>query len=872
MFVASLHSSFFARIVVDDHKRSEMRSLPYGLSENVAHESHEWLGMPGRAGALTAHAATLAGVPPASLRHKTIQCGLKQALRKTGRPLMSIFQDIASCIGVWRYIATMWSNTLIISDVAQPILDHLSEKPTALKTFYSRVFVALKSAALNQQPRNDNPLISDAVAFLERFPEIRTWFAANMQPLDNGCYELIQNEVQDLSVSTREHVGQFDKRLAHHFKIVCLNVCTPLNIPYSGNRASVDRISERATAASMCRESELITALQRVHDAVGVLGQTAENVVRSKLNSEILEMREAMGTLLAEHTFTDKKGVVHRCTRLENMLRVGIQAVEVPLLLPHCIRLSRVQSAYFETVYGTDSVVILEDQTHDDIVEDVDDEAENETTTSNSSLPRFLTLGRDKWSRPRPFAALPFARLRASMVCFTHTQIMTLINHTSRKLKTELTPRLKTSLKRARDSDHPENEFNNADDLSSLYAELTRLKSESSKESMSYDFLNKLFDMKQFKGCPVNTQGPVCFRTDGVTLSMTWGCAGESTIASLYSSGVYLPPPDAPVDVGDPNVAAGLYRLCQSRNDVQPLPSNSENIDIVAIDPGKVKPMQVGVVPLDSQSGWCPGTRDDVKQWCVTKKEYLDKTGRTHSNNIESIRRNKNSAYTTAVARLRTCRKRTCDPGCLNVYVSTAMQHLPVMAEELTHIGRSLRRWVANRRRLSAFSRWIDRLFDRTTVRARKLKPVLEQVNPTPNTQMFKDSRLERRRVLRHGRRRVCVPFFGDGSFSACSKGSCPIAKKALLKLMGARGPGFYLDEFKTSQMCPCGTSQLQDDPDHCHSRFRCHQTLSTESDCPLGQPNGERLDRDVSAIWNMLHIAQNALHGLPWPEAMRRA
>ena len=87
----------------------------------------------------------------------------------------------------------------------------------------------------------------------------------------------------------------------------------------------------------------------------------------------------------------------------------------------------------------------------------------------------------------------------------------------------------------------------------------------------------------------------------------------------------------------------------------------------------------------------------------------------------------------------------------------------------------------------------------------------------------MKDARLERRRVFRHGRRRVCVPFFGDGSFSACSKGSCPIAKKALLKLIGARGPGFYLDEFKTSQMCTCGTSQLQDDLNHCHSRFRCH-------------------------------------------------
>ena len=112
--------------------------------------------------------------------------------------------------------------------------------------------------------------------------------------------------------------------------------------------------------------------------------------------------------------------------------------------------------------------------------------------------------------------------------------------------------------------------------------------------------------------------------------------------------------------------------------------------------------------------------------------------------------------------------------------------------------------------------------------------------------------------------RRKKAVFFGDGSFSSCARGSCPIAKKMFLKLSSARGVTIYTDEFKTSKMCPCGTDELITitGSDKC-SRIRCHKTLSTESTCPLGRSNDARFDRDELATYNMLHCAQNALRGL---------
>ena len=108
------------------------------------------------------------------------------------------------------------------------------------------------------------------------------------------------------------------------------------------------------------------------------------------------------------------------------------------------------------------------------------------------------------------------------------------------------------------------------------------------------------------------------------------------------------------------------------------------------------------------------------------------------------------------------------------------------------------------------------------------------------------------------------VVSFGDGSFSACARGSCPISKKEFLKYLAVRGVTLYAQEHRTSVTCPCGTSKLVNiEP---RSRFRCHQTLSTASGkmetCPLAcieLAKTNEFDRDELATWNMVHV----LHAL---------
>ena len=75
--------------------------------------------------------------------------------------------------------------------------------------------------------------------------------------------------------------------------------------------------------------------------------------------------------------------------------------------------------------------------------------------------------------------------------------------------------------------------------------------------------------------------------------------------------------------------------------------------------------------------------------------------------------------------------------------------------------------------------------------------------------------------------RRHRLVFFGDGSFSSCSRGSCPISKKTFIKLLAPRGVTVYLDEFRTSLMCPYGTSELVNGKSSGKFyRIRCHKTF----------------------------------------------
>ena len=188
--------------------------------------------------------------------------------------------------------------------------------------------------------------------------------------------------------------------------------------------------------------------------------------------------------------------------------------------------------------------------------------------------------------------------------------------------------------------------------------------------------------------------------------------------------------------------------------------------------------------------------------------------------------------------------------------------------------------WATTRRRTSAFSRWMDRLFDRQTTNARRAASTLKRFGGGKTLTEEDRAQLKQRYAERlAGMRSKRVVFFGDGGFSSVSRGSVPIAKKALLKLLCVRGPTVWLDEGRTSLMCPCGHSELRNPtktelsqcPHLSDCRTRCH-TIPAGS-CPLAtlQQAQQQYDRDQLACINMLHLAQCGLMGIHRPEFLCR-
>ena len=122
-------------------------------------------------------------------------------------------------------------------------------------------------------------------------------------------------------------------------------------------------------------------------------------------------------------------------------------------------------------------------------------------------------------------------------------------------------------------------------------------------------------------------------------------------------------------------------------------------------------------------------------------------------------------------------------------------------------------------------------------------------------------------RTRRRTQRRII--FMGDGTFSHSRK-HAPVPKKQVVKTLAVRGPVVLLDEYNTSKMCPCGTSELQDKPstDNDIHRLRCHKVCGQGGPCCVESVlTPAKMDRDVLATINFLLCAGCAVGGRERPE-----
>ena len=416
----------------------------------------------------------------------------------------------------------------------------------------------------------------------------------------------------------------------------------------------------------------------------------------------------------------------------------------------------------------------------------------------------------------------------------------------------------------------------------------------------SVQFINQLFLTRKFKGIQLETHHPVQFCTDGVKLSVQFVTAGSACGDWITGRGMSIPerdPTDLSLADGSLETARpfmhhrGMYMLRERRND---LLRAERDVIMVAVDPGKRKPLQVGEFPRSGshlvpavQNAWSSGDHSGFDAWDIDEGKYLEETGRIHNQRSEESRREHNPLYATAIEAIRTLSKRTAVLEDLDAYISVHCAHLGTLIDEKFHIWRVKRLWKASRKRQSAFARWSDQLFDQRSIHS-KAKDVIE--NETGfNKNHFRDPELTARfrkikADLKETRRTQPnrVVFFGDGSFSSCARGSPPIARKAFLKTAMCTGPVVWTQEYKTSKMCPCGhpSGTLKDWnlPSGLECRLRCHQTTSTDSLCPLNDPESipastdlRKFDRDELATWNILQCSDRALCGLQWPDHLSR-
>ena len=90
------------------------------------------------------------------------------------------------------------------------------------------------------------------------------------------------------------------------------------------------------------------------------------------------------------------------------------------------------------------------------------------------------------------------------------------------------------------------------------------------------------------------------------------------------------------------------------------------------------------------------------------------------------------------------------------------------------------------------------------------------------------------------------------------------------------RGLTFLLDEFRTSQQCPCGAGELKNGtnhlcpshPDEWQTRIRVRVHKTTGDECEVLR---QQRDRDELATNNMLQAALAATRRKAWPKHLDR-
>ena len=218
----------------------------------------------------------------------------------------------------------------------------------------------------------------------------------------------------------------------------------------------------------------------------------------------------------------------------------------------------------------------------------------------------------------------------------------------------------------------------------------------------------------------------------------------------------------------------------------------------------------------------------------------------------------------------------TMDVQNFTTYVNAMFSTLRVRAKELLAQRRAERRFKARRHRRRAQDVVANFVAGTESLR---LKRRCEQLERRKNQEALTDdeiialfldiegTRAERIEDAKH--RTIKIVFFGDGCFRPTARGMTAVPRKAIVKLLAARGIVVITDEFHSSMYCACQDKKLEDAPaDGQAGKARPRRHEGDSAPCSFLKVFE---DRDALAAVNILVCGICALWGEARPAPFRR-
>jgi len=315
-----------------------------------------------------------------------------------------------------------------------------------------------------------------------------------------------------------------------------------------------------------------------------------------------------------------------------------------------------------------------------------------------------------------------------------------------------------------------------------------------------------LVDIKHFKGKNHDHWELMRLSTDGIKMCVTFKSTAHvkaANIDALPAAGYSWPAPAARINATA--VDAGVYRSNQWRNDL--FVPEGRDVELVTIDPEKRVAVQAATAPLSMCGD--PGalatylTTTDGAFFSMDKAEWEEASGRKAGVEREDAARRADPVYRRwceaddkgheegeeqLYRRWREAdnrgRKKTANLGSFGTYLAGTLGRAELLLPRLLGHMRPVHKWREARKRMSALARLADRIWETRPVdnqHRRAAAKAAAAAGVLPPTQLKR------------------INALSDGLFS----GGFP--KKPFARELAVRGPTLIVDEYFTSQKCPCG-------------------------------------------------------------------